>query len=152
MTLRARLSDSLKEAQKSGDRVAITTLRLILAAIKDRDLAARAKGLHEGVSNDEILEVLHAMVRQRREAIEMYERGGRLELAQQEAAEIAFIERFLPRQLDATETREAVTNVIGELGAEGLKDMGRVMETLRMRYRGQMNFAEASKVAKDMLR
>ena len=149
--LRARLNEALKEAIKAKDGRRIATLRLILAALKDRDIAARSKGQGEGIGEDEILQMLQGMIRQRRESIEMYEKGGRPELAAQEAEEIAIIEAFLPRQLDEAETAEAVRAAIAETGAQGLKDMGRVMGPLRQRYAGRMDFAQASRLVRETL-
>lgn len=149
--LRQQFNDALKDTMRSKDDTAVSTLRLILAAVKDRDIAARSKGNTEGISDDELLGLLQTMVKQRRESIALYEQGGRLDLAEQEQAEIAVIERFLPQQLDEDETRAAVTQVIDELGATGIKDMGRIMAALRGRYAGQMDFARASGIVKAQL-
>ena len=142
--LRSRLSDALKTALKAKDARAVSTLRLILAALKDRDIAARGKGQAEGVGEAEILEMLQKMVRQNRDSIEHYERGNRPDLVQKETEEIAIIERFLPRQLSEDETAAAVEQVVSETGAGGIKDMGGVMSLLRERYAGRMDFAQAS--------
>lgn len=149
--LRERLNDRLRSAMKGREDRAVSTVRLILTAIKDRDIAARAKGNTDGISDQEILQVLQTMVRQREESIALYERGGRLELAEQEAEEIAIIEEFLPAQLDEAATEEAVREVVGEIGATSIKDMGRTMAILRERYAGQMDFAKASAVVKEQL-
>lgn len=149
--LRPSLNDALKRAMLARDARTVSTVRLILAALKDRDIAARGRGVSEGIGDDEILQMLQSMVKQRRESIALYEQGGRLELAQQEAEEIAIIERFLPRQLSEAETAEAVRVLIAELGAAGLKDMGRVMTALRERYAGQMDFSKASGIVKQQL-
>lgn len=149
--LRPSLNDALKRAMLARDARTVSTVRLILAALKDRDIAARGRGVSEGIGDDEILQMLQSMVKQRRESIALYEQGGRLELAQQEAEEIAIIERFLPRQLSQAETAEAVRVLIAELGAAGLKDMGRVMTALRERYAGQMDFSKASGIVKQQL-
>ena len=130
---------------------AVSTVRLILAALKDRDIAARTKGNAEGITEEEIFAMLQTMVKQRHESIAMYERGGRLELAQQEADEIKIIERFLPKQLSDDEVETAVSQVIEELAAENLKAMGSVMGALRERYAGQLNFATAGAIAKRLL-
>lgn len=146
--IRAELSAALKAALKSDDKAATSTLRLILAALKDRDIAARGKGdAGEGdktLSDDDILLLLQTMVKQRRESIEMYEQGGRLELAQQEQGEIEVIERFLPKQFDDAEEADAISAVISDLGASSLKDMGAVMAELRSRFAGRMNFGKAA--------
>lgn len=149
--LRDRLNDELKTAMKAKDTRAISTLRLILAALKDRDIAARGRGNTEGIDDAEIVEMMQKMVRQRRESIELYERGGRPELAQQEAEEIAIIERFLPQQLGPEETAAAIDAVVAELEASSLRDMGRVMGVLKERYPGRMDFARAGALVKQKL-
>lgn len=149
--LRTRLNDALKDAMKAKDRRATATLRLILAALKDRDIAARTDGSNEGVDEDQILELLQKMIRQRRESIEAYEKGGRNDLVEKEQEEIAVIERFLPKPLTETETRDAVEGVISELEASTIKDMGKVMGTLKQRYPGRMDFGKASSLVKQAL-
>lgn len=149
--LRQQLTEALKVALKAREARAVSTLRLILAALKDRDIAARPKGNTEGIDDAEIIELLHRMVRQRRESIGLFEQGGRLELAQQEAEEIAVIERFLPKQLDEAATDAAVSETIAALGAGSLKDMGRVMAALKENYGGQMDFGRASQIVKQKL-
>jgi uncharacterized protein YqeY len=151
MTLRTRLNDALKSAMKAKDARAVSTVRLILAALKDRDIAARSKGNHEGIDDAEILQMLQTMVKQREESIALYEKGGRLELAQQEQEEIDIIRSYLPKQLSDEEIARAVKEVVAELGAANLKDMGRTMAALRERYAGQMDFAKASGVLKAQL-
>ncbi len=149
--LRQQLNEALKEAMRAKRQRAVSTLRLILAALKDRDIAARAKGNTEGLDDDEIMSMLQTMIRQRRESITLYEQGGRLELAEAEAEEITVIQSFLPKQMDETETRQAVADLIKEIGAGGLKDMGRTMAELRTRYAGRMDFAKASAFVKTSL-
>ena len=149
--LRNRLNESLKEAMRAKDKCAVSTLRLILAALKDRDIAARGKGQTEGVDEDQIVEMLQKMVRQRRDSIEMYRQGQRQDLVEKEAAEIEVIERFLPKQMDEAAVREAVEEEISEQGAESIKDMGRVMAALKSRYAGRMDFAKASGIVKEKL-
>lgn len=148
---RSRLTDALKVAMKARQRHTVSTLRLILAALKDRDIAARGKGKLEGIGEDEILTMLQSMVKQRRESIALYEQGGRLELAQQEADEIVVIESFLPAQLGDDEVAGAIAEVIAEIGAGTLKDMGRTMAALKERFAGRMDFAKASAIVKDRL-
>ena len=148
---RTRLSDSLKDAMKAKDKGAVSTLRLILAALKDRDIAARTKGKADGIADDEILDLLQKMVRQRQDSIEMYEKGGRQDLVDKETAEIEVIERFLPKQLNEDEIRAAVNEVIGALEASSIKDMGRVMGELKQRYTGRMDFARAGAMVKERL-
>ncbi len=149
--LRERLSDRLRSAMKGREKRAVSTVRLILAAVKDRDIAGRGKGDADGISDQEILQVLQTMVRQRHESIALYEQGGRLELAEQEAEEIGIIESFLPERLDEAATEEAIRAVVGEIGASSIKDMGRTMAILRERYAGQIDFAKASAVVKERL-
>jgi uncharacterized protein len=149
--LRPQLNDALKSAMLSKDSRVVSTIRLILAALKDRDIAARSRNVMDGISNDEILQMLQSMIKQRRESISLYEQGGRLELAQQEQDEIGIIERFLPRQLDEAEMSAVVDEVIAELGAGGIKDMGRVMAALKERHAGTMDFTKASALTKKKL-
>lgn len=149
--LRDRFKDDLKTAILAKDGCATSTLRLILAALKDRDIAARGKGRPDGIGEDEIVALLQTMIKQRRESIDLYERGGRLELAQQEADEIALIERFLPSQMSDSQVEAAVTAVIAELGADSLKEMGKVMAELRGRHAGCMDFSKASAAVKRQL-
>lgn len=149
--LRSALSESLKEAMRAQDKCAVATLRLVLAALKDRDIAARSDGEKSELGDAEILAMLETMVKQRRESIKMYEKGGRPELADQEREEIGIIERFLPRQLDDGEIEAAVAGAIAELGADSLKQMGKVMAALRQNYAGQMDFGKAGAIAKQRL-
>ena len=149
--LRQQLNDALKAAMLAKDARTVSTVRLILAALKDRDIAARSRGVMDGITDDEIMQMLSSMIKQRRESISLYEQGGRLELAQQEQDEIGIIERFLPRQLSEAEVADTVAAVVTEIGAGGIKDMGRVMAALQERYAGQMDFAKASAVVKKTL-
>lgn len=149
--LRTRLGEALKSALLAGDGCAVTTLRLVLAALKDRDIAERSKGNHSGIADDQILTLLQSMIKQRRESIELYERGRRDDLARQEAEEIAVIERFMPPQMGEEEMGAVVSAIIDECGAKTLKDMGRVMGILKTRHAGQMDFAAASSRVKDQL-
>ena len=149
--LRERLSDALKTSQKAKEARKVATLRLILAALKDRDIAARGEGNLDGVSDDDIIAMLGTMVRQRREAIVLYERGQRPELAQQESEEIDIIQEFLPRQLEESEIGEAVKDAIVRLDANGLKDMGPIMAELRDQFAGRMDFGRASQIVKEQL-
>jgi len=149
--LRTRLNEALKEAMRNKDQRAVGTVRLILAALKDRDIAARGRGNMDGIPDEEILQMLQTMIKQRRESIGLYEQGGRLELAEQEQEEIKVIERFLPQQLGEAETKAAIDAVVKEIGATGVKDMGRVMAELRARYAGRMDFGKASGLVKAAL-
>ncbi|MBL24682.1 MAG: glutamyl-tRNA amidotransferase [Rhodospirillaceae bacterium] len=149
--LREELNESLKQATKSKDSCAVATIRLILAALKDRDIAARSKGNNDGIGDDDILSLLQTMVKQRRESSDLYEKGNRPELAERELKEIEIIQSFMPEQMGDDDIAAAVAQVIEELGASGLKEMGGVMAALRERYQGQMDFGKASAVAKASL-
>ena len=149
--LRDQLAESLADSMRAKDKLTRSTLRLILAAIKDRDIASRDGDNRDGVGDEEILQILQKMVRQRRESIVTYEEAGRAELAEQEQAEIVVIEGFLPRQMDPSEIDEAVKTTVADLGCESIRDMGKLMSTLRDRYNGQMDFGKASGFAKEML-
>lgn len=148
---RNRLNEALKEAMKAKDKPATSTLRLILAALKDRDIAARGRGKGDGVDDAEILDLLQKMVRQRHDSIEMYQKGNRQDLVEKEQGEIAIIERFLPIQLTDEETKAAVEEVFNTLEASTIKDMGRVMGELKTRYAGRMDFAKAGVLVKARL-
>ncbi|RYH02404.1 GatB/YqeY domain-containing protein [Salipiger sp. IMCC34102] len=153
MDVRQRLSTAMKEAMKSKDADRLSTLRLINAAIKDRDIALRGTGAEDGaqVSDDEVLGILGRMVKQRQESARAYEEGGRLELAEKERAEVEVIEGFLPRQLDEDETKAAIDAAIAETGATGIRDMGRVMGALKAKYTGQMDFGRVGPLVKARL-
>lgn len=128
-----------------------STVRLIVAALKDRDIAARGRGVTDGISDDEVLQMLQQMVKQRRESITLYEQGARLDLAQQEIEEIEIIGRFLPKQMSESEMTAAVSGVLSEIGATSLKDMGRAMAVLKERFAGSMDFTKASAMVKAKL-
>jgi uncharacterized protein YqeY len=149
--LRARFNDALKTAMKEKNARTLSTVRLVLAKLKERDIEERGKGNAEGISDAEIQQMLQGMMKQRRESIELYEKGGRQELAQQEREEIAVIEGFLPKQMDEAELEAAVKAAIAETGAGTAKDMGRVMAVLRERHAGQMDMSKASAAAKKLL-
>ncbi len=142
MSLRTRISTDMKAAMKAKDGPRLSTLRLISAAIKDRDIAARSEGDDAAVSDAEIQTILAKMIKQRAESARTYEEAGRLELAQEERDEIALIERYLPKQLDAEVTAQAIDAEIAALGAESIRDMGRVMAGLKAKYAGQMDFSQ----------
>lgn len=151
MDLRATLQAATKEAMKAKDSARLSTLRLITAAIKDREIAART-GDGEGTLGDaDLIAILSKMVKQRQESARAYEEGGRLELAQKEEDEIAVIQEFLPRQLDDAETAAAIDTAIADLGATGIRDMGRVMAELRTRHAGQMDFGAVGPMVKARL-
>ncbi|HSM19538.1 MAG TPA: GatB/YqeY domain-containing protein [Hyphomicrobiales bacterium] len=148
--MRDKLNAALKQATLAQDKRRMATLRLINAAIKDRDIAARSGG-REGVSDDEILEILAKMIKQRKESAQTYEEAGRLDLAQQEREETEIIASFLPRQLDEEEMTSACREVVEDVGAESLKDMGKCMGALKERYAGRMDFGKASTLVKKIL-
>ncbi len=152
MDMRDRVNAALKDAMRSKEADRLSTLRLINAAIKDKDIAARGSGDDEaGVSNDDILGIMGRMVKQRHESARAYEEGGRLELAEKELAEIKIIEEFLPKQLSEDEAAKAVAAAIAEVGAESIRDMGKVMGALKAKYTGRMDFGKAGPMVKDRL-
>ena len=151
MSLRDRLSVSLKEAMKAKDATRLMTLRLINAAIKDRDIDARSEGVDSGVSDHDLLAILSKMVKQRQESARAYEEGGRLELAEKEWAEIVIIEEFLPRQLSEQEVEQAIADAIAASGANSIRDMGKVMGVLKSKYTGQLDFGKVGGMVKAQL-
>jgi uncharacterized protein YqeY len=148
--MRETIDAALKDALKTQDKRRISTLRLIRAAIQDRDIIHRGAG-KDPVTDEEIMQILSKMVKQREESAKAFEDGGRAELAAQERGEIAIIRDFMPKQLGDTEVKQACQRVIAEVGAEGLRDMGRCMNALKEKYAGQMDFSKASGVVKDLL-
>ena len=155
--MRDRLSQATKDAMKAQDKQRLSTLRLISAALKDRDIAARVdeKGVSSGrdkITDQEFASLLQKMIKQRRDSITAFEQGGRQELAKQEAAEIAVIEEFLPKQMSEAEAAAAIAAVIKEVGAASQKDMGKVMAALKARYAGQMDFGKVSGQVKALLK
>jgi len=151
MSLRERLQTALKEAMKAKAVERLSTLRLINAAIKDREIAGRGEAGEQEVGDPEILAIMGKMVKQRQESARAYEEGGRLELAAKEINEIAVIEEFLPRQLSGDEVEAAVKAAIAEAGAASIRDMGRVMAVLKGKYTGQMDFGAVGPKVKDLL-
>jgi len=149
--MRDTLANVLKDALKAKDVRRTSTVRLIQAAIKDRDIANRGQG-KDPVSDDEIMQIFVKMIKQRDESARIYEENGRPELATQEREEISIIKSFMPEQLPEEKVRELCASVISETGAQGLRDMGRCMNALKERYPGQMDFAKASGVVKDLLK
>ncbi|NIX76322.1 GatB/YqeY domain-containing protein [Microvirga terricola] len=148
--LRERFTADMKDAMKAGDKGKLGAIRLIQAALKDKDIEARGNG-KEPLSDEEILALLQKMVKQRQESIAMYEQGGREELAQAEKSEIEVISAYLPKQMDDAEMKAAIEAAIAETGAASMKDMGKVVGTLRAKYVGRMDFAKASGIVKDLL-
>lgn len=151
MSLRENINAALKTAMKNKEATRLSTLRLINAAIKDRDIAMRGEGSETGMSDADVLAILGRMVKQRQESARAYEEGGRLELAEKERAEITVIEDFLPRQLSEQEVAQAIDTVITELGASSIRDMGRVMGALKGQYTGQMDFGLVGPMVKERL-
>ncbi|WP_296424870.1 GatB/YqeY domain-containing protein [Yoonia sp.] len=152
MDMRDRVTAALKDAMKSREADRLSTLRLINAAIKDRDIALRGTAEEEdGVTNDDVLAIMGRMVKQRHESVRAYEEGGRLELAEKELSEIKVIEEFLPKQLTEVEVKKAVDDAIAEVGAASIRDMGKVMGILKAKYMGQMDFGKIGPVVKGRL-
>jgi len=149
--IREKLREALRIAMKAREERTLLTVRLILAALKDRDIAERAKGNPDGIGEPEILLLLATMIRQRRESISQYESGGRIDLAEREGEEIAVIGRFMPTQIEGDAMVEAIQSLVGEEKAKTIKDMGRTMSVLKERYAGRMDFAKASGVVKELL-
>ena len=147
--LRDRFSDALKEAMKSKEELTVSTVRLILARLKEKDIEARPQA--DRIDDPAIQQMLQQMIKQRRESIELYEKGKRPELAAKEKGEIAVIERFLPQQMSAAELDSAIKQTISETGAAGIKDMGKVMAALKTKYAGQLDPAAASQTVKKLL-
>jgi uncharacterized protein YqeY len=151
MELRETVTAALKQAMKDRDAERLSTLRLINAAIKDRDIAVRGEGREDGVDDTEVLAILGKMVKQRQESARAYEEGGRIDLAEQERKEIGYIEEFLPRQLSDEEVAAAVDEAITSVGATSIRDMGKVMGALKAQYTGQMDFGAVGPVVKARL-
>ncbi|MDJ1007743.1 MAG: GatB/YqeY domain-containing protein [Paracoccaceae bacterium] len=152
MDLQTKINENLKEAIKAKDSVRVSTLRLINAAIKDREIARRGGDDSEtGIDDGDVLQILGKMVKQRQESVRAYEEGGRLELAESEQAEISVLEAFLPKQLDPAETSAAIDAAIARTKAEGIRDMGRVMAELKGKYTGQLDFGQVGPEVKARL-
>lgn len=151
MDKRTEFNNALKQALKNKDQVAMSTIRLMIAALKDRDIEARGKGNADGISDSEILSMMQSMIKQRQESQKTYEDAERPELAAREAAEIEVIRQFLPAQLDDDEVRAKVDQLITELNVTNIKEMGKVMAELKTRYAGQMDMGRASGVVKERL-
>lgn len=147
--LRATLTDELKTSLKEKNEIKTATVRLILAALKDRDISARSTGNCDGIPDEDVLSLFQTMIKQRRESIKMYTDGGRKDLADREEAEIGVIMTFLPKQLSEAEIKQAAQDAIKATGADSVKDMGKVMAVLKDKYAGQMDFSVASKIIKE---
>ena len=151
MALREQFNDQLKKAMKAKDARRVSTLRMVLAGLKDKDIAARTETSREGISDDDVLGLLAKMIKQREESAAAFEAGGRPEMAKAEREEIEIIRGFMPKQMGADEAKAAIQKVIAETGAASMKDMGKVMGALNERYAGQMDFGKASGAVKDLL-
>ena len=151
MDLRTRITTDLKQAMRDKAVERLSTLRLVNAAIKDKDIDARAEGNEDGVGDAEVLAILGKMAKQRMESARAYEEGGRLDLAERERSDILVIEEFLPRQLDEAETEAAIDAAVAETGASSFRDMGKVMGVLKAKYTGQMDFGRVGPRIKDRL-
>lgn len=149
--MRQRFDAALKDAMRARDTRAVSTVRLILAALKDRDIAERGKGNPEGLADQQVLAMLQSMVKQREESIKLYEQGGRADLVEEEKAEIAIIQQFLPQQLSESEMEAAVDAIVGEIGASSIKDMGRVMALLKERHAGSIDLGRAGGLVRQRL-
>lgn len=149
--LRDALNEALKEAMRARDMTSVGAIRLILAKLKEVDIANRTEASREGVADERILSMLQGMIKQRNESIALYEKGNRADLADKEKAEIAVIERFLPKQMDEAAVEAAVREAMASSGAKSIKDMGGVMAALKAKYAGQMDFAKASAAVKKAL-
>ena len=151
MELRSRINTAMKQAMKDKSAERLSTIRLINAAIKDRDIAARTEGKENGVGDDEVLAILAKMTKQRQESAKTYEEASRLDLSERELAEIKVIEEFLPRQLTDSEIQSAVSEAINAVGASSIRDMGKVMGALKSKYAGQMDFGATGALVKNDL-
>jgi uncharacterized protein YqeY len=149
--LRTQFTDALKTAMLGKDERTTATLRLVMAKMKDLDIAARPKGVTDGIKDDEIGSMLQGMIKQRRESIALYEKGNRPDLVKQESEEIAVIERFLPKQMSEADAKAAIAKIVAATGAKDVKDMGKVMAELKKAYAGQMDFSQASALVKSQL-
>ncbi|MBL8791556.1 MAG: GatB/YqeY domain-containing protein [Rhizobiales bacterium] len=152
MSLRDKLNADLKDAMKAGDKRKLATIRLMNAAIKDKDINARTEGHDsEKLPDSALMDLFAKMVKQRQDSIAAYEQGGRAELAQQEREEMEIIQSYMPKQLSEDETREAIKGIIAAVGAASIKDMGKVMAELKTRYSGQIDMGKAGGVVKSLL-
>jgi uncharacterized protein YqeY len=149
--LREKITADMKDAMRAGEKAKVSTLRLMNNAIKQADIEARPKGV-EAISDAEVLQVFAKMIKQRRDSVEQFTAGGRPELAESEQAEIAVIESYMPKQMSDDEVKAAATAIIGEIGAAGMKDLGKVIAAMKEKFAGQMDFGKASGLVKDLLK
>ena len=152
MGLREQFNEQMKEAMKAKDQRRLSTVRMILAGVKDRDIAARTENSREGISDDEILSLLSKMIKQREDSMTAFVVGNRPELADAERAEIEVIREFMPRQMSAEDAKAAISEIVKETGATSMKDMGKIMAALKERHAGQMDFGKASGIVKELLK
>jgi uncharacterized protein YqeY len=149
--IRDKIAQALKDAMRAKDEVKTTTLRMVNAAIKQKDIdVARARGAQH-ITQDEVLNLLQSLIKSRRESIELYKQGGRQDLVDKEGTEIGVIEQFLPKQMNEEETRAVIRDLVASLGATSVKDMGKVMAALKSKYAGQLDMSKASAAVKDVL-
>ncbi len=151
MSLRVKITENMKDAMRAKDEITLSTLRLILSAVKDKDIAARTAESRDGIDDAQILSLLQSMIKQRQESVKLYLKGNRPELAERESAEIKIIESYLPQQLSEDEIKAAVQEIIASVGATGIRDMGKVMAELKSRHSGKMDFSKASGLVKEKL-
>jgi uncharacterized protein YqeY len=151
MGLREQFNEQMKEAMKAKDQKRLSTIRMINAALKDKDIAARTETSREGISDDDVLGLLAKMIKQREESAAAFDTGNRPEMAAAEREEVEIIRSFMPRQMSPEESRAAIQSVITETGASSIKDMGKIMAALKERYAGQMDFGKASGMVKELL-
>jgi uncharacterized protein len=151
MGLREQFTEQMKEAMKAKDTRRLSTIRMVLAAIKDKDIAARTETSREGIGEDDVLGLLAKMIKQREESAAAFDTGNRPEMAKAEREEVEIIRSFMPKQMSNEESRTAIQSVITETGASSIKDMGKIMAALKERYAGQMDFAKASATVKELL-
>ena len=151
MNKRTEFSSALKTAMKNKDNIALATVRLILAALKDRDIAAREKGNADGIDDDGILLMLQSMIKQRQESSKTYSDAGRCDLAEREEAEIEIIRGFMPKQLSDSDVGDIISGLIEKMGAKDIKDMGKIMGVLKTEYAGQIDMGKAGSIAKEKL-
>lgn len=151
MSVRAELTTSMKEAMKNKDTITLNTVRLIMAALKDRDIAARSQGQADGISDGDVMSMLATMVKQRQESSKVYAEAGREDMAEQEDAEIKIIQGFMPEQLSEEDLAAAIEALIAKTGAESVRDMGKVMGALKADYAGQVDMTVASGLVKSKL-
>ena len=149
--LRTQIIDAMKDAMRAKDERSLATTRLMISRMKDLDIAARPKGNMDGINDDEILSMMQGMIKQRRESIALYEKGNRPDLVKQESEEIAVIERFMPKQMDAAAVAAAIDKAIAATGASSVKDMGKVMGEMKKTYAGKMDFSQAGAAVKARL-